>query len=947
MSGMHRVPCPSAVLALAILSAAACGGGGDAVGGVTVTPGPQIPAGNPGRPCAVPAAGLAEDVSRPTTVVGAGTPASCTPEAFEAAVARAGVVTFDCGPDPVTITLPREVKLVNDAGVGRNGDLVIDGGGKVTLSGGGRHRILYMNGCDQAQHWITDHCQDYPHPRLVVQNLTFADGAADDPALGGGAIYARSGQLKVVNSVFLGNRCATTGPDVAGGAIYAVQQAGPVHVVDSTFGAPGRGNVGSNGGALGSIGVSWTVTERGLHGQPGGRNRPEPGARRHSRGRKRRRDLQRREHLHAHGLRERGVRELRPRARRSSVLREQRPDWFGRHRPVHVPLESRHRRPVPARVLRAFRSDDGHGIHDRVGPGVIHPGMADKIAVAGALRELGLLLEVQGENPFKVRAYENGARALEELPGDLDEVIAAGTLTELPGIGKALAGKIEELARTGRLELLDRVRGQLPAGIGELLRIPDLGPKKIAALHAALGIAGVDELAAACKDGRVREVKGFGEKTERKILDGIHRMRTAATRFRLSDAREIGYKLVRLLRATGAADRVELAGSARRWKETVGDLDIVASSVEPARLSDALAAAPGVESVVAKGDTKTTVRLAGGLSVDLRVVPPAEYASLLHHMTGSKEHNVRLRGLARDLGFTLSEWGLERLDGGGKVPIQAEEDVYRALGLEPVPPELRQDSGEIEAAREGRLPTDLVTVEDVKGMVHVHTSWSDGRASIEEMARAAEDMGMEYLTVTDHSRSAAYAGGLDLARLEAQREEIARVQEKVGIRLLRGTEADILETGALDWPDAVLEKLDVIVASVHSRMKMDQEQMTRRMVRMLELPVFKIWGHATGRLLLEREPYGLDMEKVLDAAAASRVAIEVNGDPHRLDMEPRHLRLARERGIPLVLSTDAHSVAGLQNLPYAVMTARRAWVTRGEVLNTLPAAEFAARVRPG
>jgi DNA polymerase (family 10) len=562
--------------------------------------------------------------------------------------------------------------------------------------------------------------------------------------------------------------------------------------------------------------------------------------------------------------------------------------------------------------------------------------MADKITVAGALRELGMLLEVQGENPFKVRAYENGARALEELPGDLDEVIAAGTLIQLPGIGKALAAKIEELARTGRLELLDRVRGQLPAGIGELLRIPDLGPKKIAALHAALGIGGVDELAAACRDGRVREVKGFGERTEKKILEGIHRMRTAATRFRLSDAREIGYGLVRLLRATGAADRVELAGSARRWKETVGDLDIVASSVEPARLSDALAAAPGVEAVVAKGETKTTVRLAGGLSVDLRVVPPAEYASLLHHMTGSKEHHVRLRGMARDLGFTLSEWGLERLDGGGKVSIHAEEDVYRALGIQPIPPELRQDTGELEAAREGRLPEGLVTIEDVKGMVHVHTSWSDGRASLEEMARAAEDMGMEYLTVTDHSRSAAYAGGLDVARLEAQWEEI-----------LRGTEADILETGALDWPDAVLEKLDVIVASVHSRMKMDEQQMTGRMIRMLELPVFKIWGHATGRLLLEREPYGLDMEKVLDAAAGSRVAIEVNGDPHRLDMEPRHLRLARERGIPLVLSTDAHSVAGLQNLPYAVMTARRAWVTRGEVLNTLPASEFAARVRPG
>lgn len=572
--------------------------------------------------------------------------------------------------------------------------------------------------------------------------------------------------------------------------------------------------------------------------------------------------------------------------------------------------------------------------------------MADKIAVARALREMGMLLEVKGENPFKVRAYENGARALEELPGNIDEVIAAGTLTDLPGIGEALAKKIEELALTGRLGILDRLRAELPAGVGEMLRIPDLGPKKVAALLAALGVGSVLELEAACRDGRVRQVKGFGEKTEKKILDGIHRLRTASTRIRLSDAREIGEHLVRHLRATGAAEQVELAGSARRWKETVGDLDVVAGSHHPELLSDALAAFPGVEAVVAKGDTKTTVHLAGGLSVDLRVVPPEEYPSLLHHMTGSKEHHVRLRGLARDRGFTLSEWGLERLDGAGKVPLASEGDVYRALGMQVVPPELRQDTGEIEAVLQGKLPADLVELDDVKGMVHVHTTWSDGRATLEEMARASEKMGMEYLTITDHSRSAAYAGGLDLDRLKAQWDEMARVQERVKIRLLRGTEADILDSGLLDWPDAVVERFDVIIASVHSRMKMDAEQMTRRLVRTMELPVFKIWGHATGRLLLEREPYGLDMGRVLDAAATSRVAVEVNGDPHRLDMEPRHLRMARERGIPVVLSTDAHSVAGLQNLPYAVMTARRAWVTRGEVLNTLPAAAFVAKVRP-
>src|SRR5512137_567728 len=572
--------------------------------------------------------------------------------------------------------------------------------------------------------------------------------------------------------------------------------------------------------------------------------------------------------------------------------------------------------------------------------------MADKIAVARALRELGTLLELKGENPFKVRAYENGARAVEGLAEDLHALVEEERLTEVPGIGEALAKKITELHRTGKLALLEELRAGMPPGIGELLRIPDLGPKKLAALLGALGIGSAADLEAACEAGRVRELKGFGARSEEKILEGIRRMRSQGNRRLLSDAREVGERLLRHLRASGAAESLELAGSVRRWRETVGDLDLVAASRHPGKLSDSLVAFPGVESGVAKGATKTTVRLAGGLSVDLRVVPPEDFPTLLHHLSGSKEHHVKLRGLARDAGYTLSEWGLSRLSDGARVPVRREEDIYRALSLQPIPPELRQDTGEIEAAREGRLPDDLVALGDVKGMVHVHTTWSDGHATVEEMARAAEAMGMRYLTITDHSRSAAYARGLDLDRLQAQWEEIDRVQEKVSLRLLKGTEADILEDGALDWPDAVVERLEVVVASVHSRMKMDREQMTRRLVRALQLPFFKIWGHSTGRLLLEREPYALDMDAVLDAAADSRVAVEVNGDPHRLDMDPVFLRRARERGLKFVLTTDAHSVAGLQNLPYAVMTARRGWVRRGEVLNALPARAFAAAVRP-
>jgi DNA polymerase (family 10) len=590
--------------------------------------------------------------------------------------------------------------------------------------------------------------------------------------------------------------------------------------------------------------------------------------------------------------------------------------------------------------------------------------MLDKFAVARALREIGALLEVEGENPFKVRAYENGARAVEGLADDLGQRIAAGGLTELPGVGEALARKIADLHATGTTPLLDKLRARHPPGILELLTLPDLGPKKIAALHAALGISDVASLEAACLGGQVRGVKGFGERTEQRILEGIRRARERAVnrRFLLSDALETAEGLLAHLRASPAAVSVELAGSARRGREQVGDLDLVAASRDPAALSARLSAYPLAAETLASGGTKTTVRLASGLQVDLRVVPPDDFPTLLHHLTGSKAHHVRLRGIARDRGFTLSEWGLHRLparpargapageeappDPSAKVPIPSEEALYAALGMAFVPPELREDQGEVEAAQAGTLPADLVRLEDVRGMVHCHTVWSDGRATVEEMARAAEALGMGYLTITDHSGAASYAGGLDVDRLRRQWDEIDRVQEHVKVRLLKGSEADILEDGAIDWPDEVLERLDVVVASVHARMRMDEDQMTRRLVAAMSRPVFKIWGHGLGRLLGEREPYACRVEEVLDALARSRGAVEVNGDPHRLDLEPRWIRAARERGIPLVLSVDAHSTAALGYLRYAVVTARRGWARRGEVLNTRDAGAFAAAVRP-
>jgi DNA polymerase (family X) len=599
--------------------------------------------------------------------------------------------------------------------------------------------------------------------------------------------------------------------------------------------------------------------------------------------------------------------------------------------------------------------------------------MADKFEVARVLREIGALLELEGENPFKLRAYENGARAVEALAEDPAALAAEGRLTEVPGIGDALAKKITDVLARGSTDLLDRLRAKHPPGILELLRVPELGPKKIAALHAALGVASVAELEAACLAGRVRGVKGFGEKTEGKILEGIRRLRTepADTRVLLADALEAGEAIVAHLRGAPAALEVALAGSARRGRETVGDLDVVAASTDPAAVTARFLAFPLVKQVLAQGDTKTTVRLATGLQVDLRIVPPEDFATLLHHFTGSKAHHVKLRGLARDRGFTLSEWGLYRLpprrprgagdgaaadaapeaerlrlDPGAKVEIRSEDALYRALGLAPVPPELREDQGELEAALAGTVPDDLVALEDVRGLVHCHTTWSDGRATLLEMARAAEALGAEYLTVTDHSGAAHYAGGLDGDRIRRQWDEIARVQEQVSIRLLRGSEADILEDGALDWPDDILEGLDVVIASIHSRFKMDEAQMTARLVRAMSWPVFKIWGHGTGRLLNERPPYAVRVEEVLDALARSRGAVEVNGDPQRLDLAPGHVRAARDRGIPVVLSVDAHSTGALRYLRYAVATARRGWVRRGDVLNTLPAGDFATRVRP-
>ncbi len=561
------------------------------------------------------------------------------------------------------------------------------------------------------------------------------------------------------------------------------------------------------------------------------------------------------------------------------------------------------------------------------------PPRPDRLTIARALREMAGLLDASGQETFKARAYARGAEVLERLDADLGELVERRRLTTLSGIGPALAAMITELHRTGRSQALEDQRRRVPAVALELSRIPRLPLEKIAALHAALGIETLDDLEAACVAGRVRTVKGMGEKTERRILEAIRRLRAPEAQHVLLPAALAVADAMRahLDRAAGGAT-AEAAGDLRRWAESVDELSLVVAAERPADAMKQALQAPLLAEVTARDKGAFQGRLASGLPIRVQVVSRSAYAPALLRATGSAAHVQHLERLARERG----------------VPIEGESEaeIYRGLGLPFIPPELREDAGEIEAAIAGTLPADLVTAEDLRGFVHCHTVFSDGQHTVEQMARAADALGMEYMTITDHSPAAAYAGGLTVDRLKAQWEEIARVQEKVSVRLLRGTESDILADGSLDYPDAILEQLDVVIASIHRRHRMDASQMTERLVRTMALPCFKIWGHALGRLILSRPPVECRVEDVLDAAAAGRAAVEINGDPRRLDLAPRWLRAARERSLRFVVSTDAHSMAELGNVRYGVAMARRGWVRRDEVLNTGSASEFARAVAP-
>ncbi|MBL4575963.1 MAG: DNA polymerase/3'-5' exonuclease PolX [Opitutaceae bacterium] len=563
----------------------------------------------------------------------------------------------------------------------------------------------------------------------------------------------------------------------------------------------------------------------------------------------------------------------------------------------------------------------------------------NKKEVAAILSEIGTLLELKGENPFKIRAYQNGARALETLTEKLEDVIAEGRLNDIKGVGVALAKKIEELSGTGKLKFYTDLRASVPEGLIQMLDIPGLGGKKIKVLHDKLGVESLKSLEEACLEGEVAALPGFGVKSAEKILSGIKNREIYSRRHLWWKAQQVAEPILEGLRVLSEVIRAEHAGSLRRNRETVGDLDFVVASDEPSPVMDWFTERKGVVEITAKGQTKSSVRLENGLQADLRVVSPAQFAFALHHFTGSKEHNVQMRQRALSRGLSLSEWGISNENDGvsveGSETIDSEEALFHFFDLTFIPPELREGLGEIEVAENGSLP-DLVRVEDLKGCFHNHTEASDGVNTLEEMALAAQEMGWDYLGLADHSKASFQANGLNEERVIQQIEAIRALNEsgKYTTRVFSGIECDILTDGSLDLNNDVLEELDYVVVSVHASFTQPRDKMTARIIKAIEHPSTTMLGHLTGRLLLAREGYELNVEKVVDAAVANGVIIELNANPHRLDMDWRHWRRAVEKGHLTSINPDAHSIEHLGFVDAGVRIARKGWLSAESVFNT-------------
>lgn len=555
--------------------------------------------------------------------------------------------------------------------------------------------------------------------------------------------------------------------------------------------------------------------------------------------------------------------------------------------------------------------------------------------IAAIFEEIADLLEIRGDNPFRIRAYRNAARTVGEFPRDLKTVLDQGqALPKLPGVGADLEGKIREICASGTCGLLARLHREMPAAITELLKIPGLGPKRVRLLHDALEVETLEQLRRAARSGKIREVPGFGEKTESQILQALEQRSRSEPRFRLAVAAQYAEALVAYLKAVSGVAAVTIAGSFRRMRETVGDLDILVAARAGSPVMERLRSYDEVKEVLASGETRASVVLRSGLPVDVRLVPRESYGSALHYFTGSKAHNIAIRRLGQERGLKINEYGVFR--GEKRIAGETEESVFEAVGLPFIPPELREDRGEIEAARRGELPR-LVALEDLKGDLHLHTKATDGHNSIKEMALAAKGAGLTYVAITEHSRHLTVARGLDPHRLRKQIDDIDRLNSELdAIAVLKGIEVDILEDGSLDLPDSVLKRLDIVVGAVHSAFTLPRARQTERVLRAMENPYLTLLAHPSGRLLGERDACDVDMLKIVRKARRRGCFLELNAQPDRLDLNDVHCQMAREEGVLVSVNSDAHSTHDFANLRYGIGQARRGWLAPEQVLNTRP-----------
>lgn len=559
--------------------------------------------------------------------------------------------------------------------------------------------------------------------------------------------------------------------------------------------------------------------------------------------------------------------------------------------------------------------------------------MTKNAEVAKILKEIGLLLQVEGKDKFKFLAYLRGVRSITSLGEDITSVAERGELTKIQGVGKGLAEVITSYLETGEVELLNELRTRVPVKVLELDAIPGVGPKTIKLVYEKLGITDLEGLERAAREGKLSGLPGLGKKTEEQIVSGVGLVRTGLERTRLAEALGIAKGIQEELVKIPGVSRLEIAGSARRRRETIRDLDILIDASDPNLVMDTFVNHRDVSSITAHGDTKSSVRLTGGLQIDLRVLPADSFGAGLQYFTGSVDHNVRLRAIAKKMGFTLNEYGLFK--GDKKVAGEDEEGIYKAVGLAMIEPELREDKGEIEAAQNGELPN-LINVEDIRGDLHSHTDQSDGRNTIEEMLDAADAKGYEYYCVSDHTQSLTIANGLDEDRLLKRIEEIDELNTsgRWKMKILKGAEVDILDKGTLDIEDDVLSQLDVVTVSIHSRMKEDRKTMTERVCHAIENKHVHILGHPTGRLILKRSEFEIDLESVFETAAKYNVVMELNAHPKRLDLNAGNLRAAKRAGLKIAINTDAHTISELDNMQFGIYEARRGWVTKADVINT-------------